>query len=539
MKMELKSWLSRTAGILTLALAGVILMAVTASAAMTLPDTILTVGSQGDEVEAVQRALNTLGYELTEDGIYGPITRWAVRDFQSRQDGLATDGIYGPRTRTHMLSALGEQETGDDEGENGEEEADTEETLIDYIQEGLEEDRLLTVGQELVGKQGLVPQAVMSEHHSELRVAAEDYDIDTELFTQLPEGLTKELAYDKYPIAYDYFLVTTNVLNVRAEPTTEAPIVHRLNYYDKVNAVQVVKGQYLEPYGSHLWYRVVWHTGDRIEMGFVFGALGQERRFRLDEMFSQVLTLQETLERGKNGYIFNYRHIHGMAPAHQGSNEDAFGESRNQSAPGYVDLERSNFRYFPDGLFVTILEEEEDHYLVTTPSFSGEYWIPRRYVSSNYVPKVLRQVVVVDDINQNQAAFAWVDEEWHLISYTYATTGTREGPHHFATPKGHFMAIERRPFFWYFTPGTWDISGFAPYTVRFSGGGYIHGVPVELGEGQTAQDVNPNDPKNHEEFLFTIGTTPRSRKCVRNFTSHAKFLYDWLEIGEAAVIVIE
>jgi len=41
------------------------------------------------------------------------------------------------------------------------------------------------------------------------------------------------------------------------------------------------------------------------------------------------------------------------------------------------------------------------------------------------------------------------------------------------------------------------------------------------------------------EYSSTIGTTPRSHKCVRNYTSHAKYLWDWSEIGKTAVIVIE
>ena len=511
------------------AVIGVMVWGGGARAADTLPPTILRMGSQGDGVEALQRTLGTLGYSLVEDGIYGPVTRWAVWDFQRRHDGLANDGVYGPQTRAYLLEALAQQE------ENG----DDEEPLTDYIQEGLEEDHYLTLQSELQVKPGLVPQAAVDEHRASLLVSEDDYDIIKELHTQFPEGLVKELAYDQYPMAYDYFLVTTNVLNVRAEPTTRSPIVHRLNYFDKVNAIQVVRGQYLDRYQSDRWYRIFWHTQDRIEMGFVFGMLGQERQFRLEDMFEQVLALDPVVEHSEVGYIFNYRHIHGMAPAYEGGNEDAYGESRNQSAPGYVDLERSDFRYFPDGLFVSILDQQDDHYLVSTPSFSGEYWIPRNYISFRNAPSRLRFVVVVDDMQQNQGAFERVDDQWQLVSYTYTTTGTREGPHHFATPKGHFMAIERRPFFWYFEPGTSDISGFAPYTIRFSGGGYIHGVPVQLRDDQTAQEVNPNDPSNHQEFLFTIGTTPRSRKCVRNFTSHAKFLYHWLKIGEGAVIVID
>jgi hypothetical protein len=60
---------------------------------------IITVqrGSTGDAVRAVQSQLNTRGYGLAVDGVFGSATEAAVRDFQSR-NGLAVDGIVGPNT---------------------------------------------------------------------------------------------------------------------------------------------------------------------------------------------------------------------------------------------------------------------------------------------------------------------------------------------------------------------------------------------------------------------------------------------------------
>ena len=54
-------------------------------------------GSRGGEVATLQRALN-----LIADGIFGPITDEAVRDFQ-RSRNLATDGIVGPKTWAALL----------------------------------------------------------------------------------------------------------------------------------------------------------------------------------------------------------------------------------------------------------------------------------------------------------------------------------------------------------------------------------------------------------------------------------------------------
>jgi N-acetylmuramoyl-L-alanine amidase len=53
---------------------------------------------KGDDVNELQHRLNTLGFDAgKEDGIFGPDTEAALKEFQ-RNAGLATDGIFGPDT---------------------------------------------------------------------------------------------------------------------------------------------------------------------------------------------------------------------------------------------------------------------------------------------------------------------------------------------------------------------------------------------------------------------------------------------------------
>ena len=58
---------------------------------------VLTLGSNGADVKALQEKLNKLGYGLTTDGDFGPKTEAAVKDFQSK-NGLTVDGVAGPCT---------------------------------------------------------------------------------------------------------------------------------------------------------------------------------------------------------------------------------------------------------------------------------------------------------------------------------------------------------------------------------------------------------------------------------------------------------
>lgn len=64
---------------------------------------MLKAGDRGDQVKAVQQSLVEHGYTISVDGIFGPGTEAAVRDFQ-RNRNLAQDGIVGPKTRAHLDS---------------------------------------------------------------------------------------------------------------------------------------------------------------------------------------------------------------------------------------------------------------------------------------------------------------------------------------------------------------------------------------------------------------------------------------------------
>ncbi|WP_167935782.1 RHS repeat-associated core domain-containing protein [Halothermothrix orenii] len=61
---------------------------------------------RGDDVEQVQTFLNQQGYDVTVDGILGPETAGAVRDYQEDK-GLSVDGVVGPNTREEIKKDLG------------------------------------------------------------------------------------------------------------------------------------------------------------------------------------------------------------------------------------------------------------------------------------------------------------------------------------------------------------------------------------------------------------------------------------------------
>ncbi|MGI6685845.1 MAG: L,D-transpeptidase family protein [Bacillota bacterium] len=351
--------------------------------------------------------------------------------------------------------------------------------------------------------------------------------------TVLPVGVNNKVQYYEHVISYDYFLVTAeNGADIRESPAPDAPVVCRVNNSDKITLLQRTDGVAVQ--GSNIWYRVACSHENKTDQGYIHSAAGTPRSFRFDKMLAAVNLLKQELAQGPLNYIQNYKNQNGAPPQKGEASLDEHGYRFYHSAPAYVQADTgSSFRYIPDGMLVHILNESGDFYYVNVPTFAGNFYVPKKYIDPAVTLSQLNQVVVVDRGQQNQAAFAVTENGLDLISYTLATTGIK-GDYSFETTLGSFKAIEKKDRFEYLQKGTEKIGGYAPFAIRFTGGAYIHGVPVAY-EEQNGERVDPGTT----EFLQTIGTTPRSNMCVRNYTSHAKFLYDWMDTKNGAVIVIE
>jgi len=71
--------------------------------------------NRGDEsffVEIMQHLLRARGFGLIADGVFGPITEQAVRDFQGSQ-GIAVDGVVGPVTWSRLFITVRRGSTGE------------------------------------------------------------------------------------------------------------------------------------------------------------------------------------------------------------------------------------------------------------------------------------------------------------------------------------------------------------------------------------------------------------------------------------------
>lgn len=262
-----------------------------------------------------------------------------------------------------------------------------------------------------------------------------------------------------------------------------------------------------------------------------------ERRFQWDKI-GEWLSALEAAQQDSVTWVTlqNYKDRNGIAPEVQDpeineyrSATDRYGVSRYQSIPLYGSQTGKPARYSRDGALFLLLKDSADYVKVCSMLYDGAWYVPKDYVRTLPVHR-FSKVIFVDRTDQNIATLEKVGTVWYVRSMNPATTGLHNPPYQQETPLGVYVIQEHKPKMYYLRDGSSEIAGFAPWPSRFTRGGYIHGVPLN----------NPKaTEKNYIEFSPTLGTTPRSHMCVRNATSHAKYIYDWATPLESLVIVID
>ncbi|HLW09341.1 MAG TPA: L,D-transpeptidase [Fermentimonas sp.] len=261
------------------------------------------------------------------------------------------------------------------------------------------------------------------------------------------------------------------------------------------------------------------------------------RVFQWEKIKERIAHIENATNDGGNWGVFsNYRNMNGEAPTVQDfvRNEyrrvsDQYGVERYQSVPLYsFEGDTTLTRYGRDGWLAKIIgSDTTDMVKVQGVSFEGEYLIPKRYLVVWGDSITFNKIAAVDVTNQNISTLEKRNDNWHILSMNPATTGVHRPPYALETPVGIFAIQEQKSKMYYTKDGSSQLAGYAPYASRFTNGAYIHGVPVQYPR-QSIIEYSPS-----------LGTTPRSHMCVRNASSHSKFIYDWVTVKEAVVVVID
>ncbi len=274
---------------------------------------------------------------------------------------------------------------------------------------------------------------------------------------------------------------------------------------------------------------------------------GTTREFQYDKM-KERLAMLDSIEvptvwdqggEPRWAILQNHRNEHGTAPLTKGhktdeyhSVVDRYGVMRNQSVPLYAQGELGKEEpecYGRDGSLARMRGWNADStaYVVEVYNAPGVWEVPTKFVRQIDEGVEFTKVVMIDRPNQNIATLEKVDDKWLVRSMNPCSTGAHNPPFQRPTPQGVFVIQDRQPKMFYTGDGNSTIVGYAPWASRITNGAYMHGVPVN----------NPNG--SIIEFSTTLGTTPRSHECVRNASSHAKFIYDWAPVRETLVFVYD
>jgi len=407
------------------------------------------------------------------------------------------------------------------------------------------------------------PEADLIDEHVEIplrdgegtviRHGSTDITLVARLNDTLPLHWSKQLRYTKYPIPVNYVYITASSVSGRALPSSKAKVLKTFKSKERIAVTAIVKSSSGD---GKEWFMLEYYANKKAVQAFIPASTASLRGFQLGRAAKMIEALEAFASKGQTAYVHNYKNRAGSPPTLKGKTIDEFGNRRDQAAPLYDMPEGTLLRYLEDGSIVNVVEELDSWSKIALVDNPEEFWTPTKYLSRSNAIATLSQAVVVDRRSQNIAVFEKANGSWILISLSLATTGGND-KYRMPTPLGFFQAVEKRSRFQYLGDVSKEIEGYAPYATRFSGGAYIHGVPVNyvtktiepatgVGAGSAASTTAISRPAitkridpGMREYLASIGTVPLSHKCVRNYTSHAKFVYDWARVGQCAVLVIE
>lgn len=304
---------------------------------------------------------------------------------------------------------------------------------------------------------------------------------------------------------------------VMMDPKHTSRQLVKFPFYTKLKALEKIE----DP--QYVWYKVelIDINGNKT-YGYIESRYVTFREFRFEEMAQRVKNLQnfiqEEMALGKSIMSTN-TYVPNPSNSNMDRAKDKYGVSADQNAEVTYNGETI---FIPDRSIVSIDSISGDKAKVNTLGIKEKGLEINKSILTNY-PKIdpeFRKVIVIDLENENQGVFQKnVYGEWELISYALNKTGA-ESQLGFETPKGNFIVPGAKFEMGYRDENNKD-AGKAKYAIRFSGGGYIHGTPIDHTE-------EPNREYFVKQKERTLGTVSGTRKCIRNTEKHIKFLFDWV-----------
>ena len=350
-----------------------------------------------------------------------------------------------------------------------------------------------------------------------------------------PADMTFNLKYNKNaPKDLDNFVFVKSDVKIRKEPNYQAPIIVNSKFPEKIKVLKKLDKNSVK--SEYDWYEV--ELPDK-RIGYVYADGVIKREFNWDEMSKRIdktnKFLNQAFNEKKDIYVIDQ---YVALSKDTNTPKDKFGNRENQSIRGYTAPNSKDYINIPDRSILKILEESNGFIKVETLAYGGPYYIStsnKAKLKNANLKSEINRFIMVDSESENEAVIEKTDGKWNVITYSFVTTGKDDGSSSYATPYGDFLIAFSKPVMVYTrraraneqvednkkVAGRTDvvIDGEALYAVRFSGGGYLHGIPASYGSGRDARKA---------ATAKKIGTYRESHKCVRHYDDQIKFIYDWL-----------
>ncbi len=355
----------------------------------------------------------------------------------------------------------------------------------------------------------------------------------------------------------DYIFTLRNA-NVREMPSTNGKKIGRTIPNKKIACLEAVSGEEIN--GNKRWYKVDYNG----KVGYIHSSVSRRRRFEFEEMGRKVRKLETFIKKGSEEGLSIERIVAYKpgASEDEGTPRDMYGNRGEQSTTGVFKTRdgKDGFRYLQDGRIVTVdrkkdAEEKENNMLkVRIPDSIRDYEVELGKTKKLEIGDNIKRVIVIDTKNQTEGIFWKRGEIWELVAYTLITSGLDDGKTSYETPKGYFIITNTVtevifPYKEIVRKELLDDEGNliedlrsadelgvedfeevqkysrGQYGIRFSGGGYLHGIPVkdDIVKALDSEEKVKDLKKRNE---ITLGTFKRSHKCVRTPDKIEKFLYD-------------
>ena len=345
------------------------------------------------------------------------------------------------------------------------------------------------------------------------------YSYIKQYFGKRTENLTFNFGYDKHsPRDMDEFVFIKTATSIRKEPNSNAKVIKSATYSQKYKTTGIVKTNVGNK--SDEWYEVFFDN----QLGYIPKSAVEKREFDWNDMMKKVdktnKFIKEAVSANKKIYVLDdYVPLGGG----ESGKRDKFGNRANQSEFGYIDKSFKDYINIPDRTIMVVEEENDKYVKVKIDAYdNGVYYLKpssKKYLKEAGITGEVSRFIYVDRYSQNEMVIEKSGNGWNVVTSSFVTTGKDAG-NSFATPYGTFLIAYSKPVMSYTGSGG-GVVGDAKYAVRFSGGGYMHGIPSVFEPKNTREQRKAATAKK-------IGTYPESHKCIRHYDDQIKFIYEWL-----------